>query len=331
MHNDLVSTTRDVKIDLTRDTPYDELVQEEIEHYSAIEVTKELTEGGIHAHKSWSYYYEYLQTHLFHTTFSEEIVAHANRVDGPRLLSLGCGYGGHDLQVAARLARPFEIIAVDLNPHLFAEAERRARAENFNIRFVPLDMNFISIRPASFDVIYAHASLHHVLNLEHLFDQIHHGLKDNGRFVILDIIGKTQVLFWKENVEFAARLIRRLPLRYRPQAGKRIWRHLMLDPYSIIPRYAEPAIQVGMEGIRQEEIDPLLQQRFTPVKLFKYNAYMRMICTNPYLGPRLDPDRAPARAYLEKLIELEMQQISTGKLRATELFGVFQKHASRSS
>jgi len=328
MHNDLIAATSNVKIDLTRGTRYDQLVKEEIEHYSAIEVTEDLTEGGIHAHKAWRYYFEYLRAHLFYTTFSEEIAAHANNVESPRLLSLGCGYGGHDLQIAAMLSRPFEIMAVDINPRLFEQAEHRARAKSFNIQFVPLDLNFISIRPSSFDVIYVHASLHHILNLEHLLDQVHCGLKDNGRLVVQDIIGKTQVLFWKENVEFAARLIRRLPLRYRPRAGKRIWRYLTFDPYSVIPRYREPAEQVGMEGIRQEEIEPLLQQRFTPVKLFKFNAYMRIICTNPYLGPRLDPDQAAARTYLDKLIELEMRQISTGRLRPTELFGVFQKHAS---
>jgi ubiquinone/menaquinone biosynthesis C-methylase UbiE len=328
MHDALVSTTRDIKVDLTRDAQYDELVNEEIEHYSAIEVTKELTEGGTHAQKAWAYYFEYLQRHLFHTSFHDEVVAHANSVSSPRLLSLGCGYGGQDLMIASRLSRPFEIIAIDLNSRLFAEAERRARSEDFNIQFVPADMNFISIQPGAFDVIYAHASLHHALNLEHLFDQIYCGLKDNGRLVVLDIIGKTQVLFWKENVEFAARLIRNLPFRYRPWVSKLFWRSVMFNPYSVIEPYSEPAIQVGMEGIRQEEIEPLLQQRFTPVKLFKYNAYMRLICTNPAIGPRLDPAQPRARAYLDKLIDLEMQQIENGNLRATELLGVFEKRVS---
>src|ERR1041384_8193685 len=127
MHDDLISTTHDVKIDLTLGTQYDRLVNEEIDHYSAIDVTKDLLEGGIFSHDSWSFYFHYLAKTLFHTQFDEEVAAHANQIDRPRLLSLGCGYGGHDLSIAAKLRKPFELLAVDLNPKLFREAERRAQ------------------------------------------------------------------------------------------------------------------------------------------------------------------------------------------------------------
>jgi hypothetical protein len=159
-----------------------------------------------------------------------------------------------------------------------------------------------------------------------MFSQLHRGLKEYGRLVVMDVIGKTQVIFWRENVEFAAGLVKWMPLRYRPSVGERFWRHLRFDPYTIIPKYVEPSTQVGMEGIRQEEIEPLMTRWFTPIKLFKYNAYMRMICTNHYLGARLDPGENKDRKYLEKLIRLEFKQIESGKLRPTEMFGVFKKY-----
>ena len=326
MHDDLITTVRDVEIDLTHGTQYDRLVHEEIDHYSTINVTHDLLEGGVFTHACWNFYFQYLAKTLFHTWFDHEVAVHANRIDRPRLLSLGCGYGGHELSIAAKLRKPFELIAVDLNPKLFPEAERRARNAGLDIKFIATDLNFISLVPASFDIVYAHASLHHVLNLEHLFAQLQQALKDHGRLIVLDIIGKTQVLFWKENVEFAADVIRRMPLRYRPP-GKRLSRYFRFDPYSIIPGYVEPAVQVGMEGIRQEEIEALILQRFTPVKVFKYNAFMRLICTNAYFGSRLDPDRRKDRKYLEKLIRLDNRQIASGKLRPTEMFGVFEKRS----
>src|SRR5262245_21409870 len=266
---EFIGTTGDVRIDLTRGGEYERLLDEEIEHYSAIEVTPDLREGGVHAQDSWTYYFRSLERDLFHTSFHREVVTHANRFEAPRLLSLGCGYGGHDLLVSAQLRKPFQLIAVDLNPNITAEADRRARAAGLDIQFMPADLNFISIQPDSFDVIYAHASLHHVLNLEHLFDQIKAGLRDEGRLVVLDIIGKTQVLFWKENVELAASVLRSMPRRYRPMAWKRFWRRWWFDPYHVIARYEEPSVQVGMEGIRQEEIEDLLLQRFVPVMNFK--------------------------------------------------------------
>ncbi len=167
--------------------------------------------------------------------------------------------------------------------------------------------------------------MHHILNLEHFFSQVSEGLTANGRLVILDIIGKTQVLFWKENVEFAASLIKRMPRRYRPPVGKRLWRHVSFNPYSILSPYKDPALQSGMEGIRQEEIEPVMLTLFTPIKLARYDAYMRMICTNPYLGVRLDPGRDEDRRYLEELIRLELQQVESGRLKPTEIFGVFRR------
>jgi hypothetical protein len=68
-----------------------------------------------------------------------------------------------------------------------------------------------------------------------------------------------------------------------------------------------------------------MAQWFSAIKQFKYNAYMRMICTNDFLGARLDPDKNDDREYLEELIKLELQQIEKGNLRPTEMFGVFKQ------
>ncbi len=323
--DDLISTTSSVAIDLTKGTAYQKLVAEEIEHYSNIKITDDLKEGGMHAQKSWVFYFDYLNKNVFGRGLSDEVAVQAEQFEQPRLLSLGCGYGGHDLDIARKLRKPYQLMAVDLNPQVYIEAQRRATAEGLNVHFKSLDLNFLDIRPGSFDVIYAHASVHHILNLEHVFSQLRDGLTENGRLVILDIVGKTQVLFWKENVEFAASLIKRMPRRYRPPVGKRLWRHVWFNPYRIIPRYVEPSEQSGMEGIRQEEIESVMLRWFSPIKLARYNAYMRMICTNPYLGARLDPRKDEDRKYLEELIRLELQQVELGNLKPTEIFGVFKR------
>ena len=321
---DLISMTPRVEVDLTQDIAYQNLVAEEIEHYSKIDITGDLKEGGNHARKSWAFYFEYLTKNVFGRGFSDEVAVQAGQFDEPRLLSLGCGYGGHDLDIARKLRKPYQLIAVDLNPQIYREAQHRANSEGLNVHFRSLDLNFLDLRTDAFDVIYAHASIHHVLNLEHFFSQLHGGLTENGRLVILDIVGKTQVLFWKENVEFVASLVKRMPRRYRPPVGKRPWRHLWFDPYTVIERYAEPLEQAGMEGIRQEEIEAVMSRWFSPIKVVRYNAYMRIICAESSLGARLDPTKDEDRKYLEELINLELQQVESGNLRPTELFGVFK-------
>jgi SAM-dependent methyltransferase len=321
--SELISQTNIVEHDLTKGFPYTALVHEELQHYSQIEITDELTEGGIHAHKSWRFYFEYLQMNEFGTSFVEEVVAAVHQKKNPLLLSLGCGYGGLDLAIARRLQKPYQIFGVDLNPMIFSHAHRRAMLEGLEIDYLPIDLNFVELQPGSFDVIYAHASLHHLLNLEHVFAQIARALTPDGLFVLVDIIGKTQVLFWRQNVEFTAELIKDMPWRFRPPV-RRLWRHFWFDPYTIISKYSEPAVQHGMEGIRQEEIEPVMMKIFEPVKLYKYNAFMRLICTNRYLGARLNPEKLRDREYLEKLIKIEVEQIKSGKLKPTEMFGVFK-------
>jgi SAM-dependent methyltransferase len=323
---DFISSTTDVSIDLTGETEYDRLVREEIQYYSTIKVTDDLAEGGDHGSKAWTHNHDYVYKNIFGTTFWDEVARHANLHERPRILSLGCGHGGMELQVARRLKKPHELIAVDLNPAIFDDALARAKAEGLNVRFRCVDLNFIEIQPNSFDVIYAYASIHHVLNLEHLFSTLQRGLAKNGSLVILDIIGKTQVVFWKENVEFAAEQVRTMPLRYKPRQ-KLFWKNLApwFDPYTIIPPYVEPSVQVGMEGIRQGEIEALIEHWFEPIKIYKYNSFMRLICTNPYLASRLDPARPEDREFLEGLMKLDYEQVQSGKLRPTEIFAVFKK------
>ncbi|MDQ3623753.1 MAG: class I SAM-dependent methyltransferase [Verrucomicrobiota bacterium] len=309
-------TRSDAPSDLTGSLDYKNLVEEEIEHYSHIEVTEGLREGSVHAHEAWGYWYEYLQKHVWHTSFEDEIVRYCDGVEQPRILSLGCGYGGIELEIARRLRKPFEMIALDLNDGILKEARKRAGEEGLNIRFEAADLNFVDVKEGSFDLVYAHASLHHILNLEHLFWEIYKGLKPDGRFIALDVIGKTQVLFWQENVEFAAQVVREMPQKYKGT---------ITDPYEIIPRYVEPGVQFGMEGVRQEEIEGEILKYFVPVQLFKYCSFMRMICTNPIVGKALNPQSAEDRAYLDELAVLDVKQVEEKKLRPTEMFGTFAK------
>ncbi|PLS69391.1 MAG: hypothetical protein CV045_02565 [Cyanobacteria bacterium M5B4] len=302
-----------VETDWTKFFDYQQLVEEEITEYSSTEVTDRLLLGGIHANPAWDYWFQFLERQ-WQTNFSKEVVDFANQQAAPRILSLGCGHGGFELSIASQLNVPYELIAVDLNPYIFGEAKRRIEEKKLNIEFKAIDLNFVALEPDSFDVIFAHASLHHMLNLEHLMEQIYHGLKSNGRFVILDMIGEVQTLFWCENVEFARNLVEQFPAKIKKK--------LSANP---IAPYQPPSLQVGMEGIRQEELEFEIDRFFDPIKCFKYNSFMRLIGTNPVLGNIFDLEDVNDREYLETLCRLDLDQVSNGSLRPTEMFAVYQK------
>jgi len=311
-----VRVTPAVAVDWTKCFGYGKLVAEEIEHYSGVEVTEDLKLGGIAANRAWERWYRFL-TAAWRTDFVTEVVAAARRCEAPRLLSLGCGHGGMEIDCARRLVGPYEMLAVDLNEGLFQRAREETAREGLHVEFQALDLNFVELAESSFDIVFAHASLHHLLNFEHLFEQVHRALADGGRFVVLDIIGKTQVLFWPENVAFATDLVARMPERYR--GG------LAADPRALFAGYLDGAEQQGMEGIRQEELAGQIDRFFRPLEMFQYNSFVRLICTHPTIALNFDPDRAEDAEYLDSLFRLDLQQVAGGALRPTEMFAVYEK------
>ena len=75
-----------------------------------------------------------------------------------------------------------------------ADARGRAEREGLPCRFEAADLNFAELPKADFDVVYAHASIHHVLNLEHLVWQVYRTLAPGGRFVVTTSYGRTLAL-----------------------------------------------------------------------------------------------------------------------------------------
>lgn len=301
---------KDIKIDLTKNIDYERLVEEEIEEYSNIIVTPDLREGGIHAHDSWAYWFGYLRNR-WGTSLNEEIASFCNARMNPQILSLGCGYGGVEISVAKDLKLPFQILGIDLNEKILEMAKEESSKHRLPIKFQQGDLNFLDLSNQKFDVVMAHASLHHLLNLEHIFNEVHKSLKDDGLLIIQDVIGKTQVLFWKENVDFAIKLVKELPA--------------LLNADITLPPYIEPNIQAGMEGIRQEEIEEQIDLLFSPVKKYYYGSFMRLICTHPILGKRLDPSNSECRKILDALCKLDLEQIERGALKPTEILAVYRK------
>jgi SAM-dependent methyltransferase len=310
-----IFSDRNIRKDLTGNYDYQRLVEEELDEYCNIEVTNDLKEGGIHAQKAWDYWFRYLADSIWKTNLFSEIISFANNIENPKILSLGCGYGGYELDIARSLNKPYEIVAVDINPHIFSKAAAEAGTNDLNINFKTADLNFFQIKQEEcFDIIYAHASLHHIINLENLMLQINRGLKPGGRLIIADIIGRNRVLFWEENIDFAKSIIEQMPFKYK--SG-------LLNIEDII---SSMDISRGMEGIRQEEIEPEILKHFKAIKCFKYGAFMRIICTNNCIGANIDPGKEEDRIYLEYLFNLDLQQIEQGKLRPTEMFAVFEKN-----
>ncbi len=297
--------------DLTRQYDYQKLIEDEKKHYSAVNVTGDLKEGGIHAHSSWHYYWNRVGLRLQQTEYSN-LAAHLNRVaatlDRPvHILSLGSGYCGNEIELAKNINVAYSITCTDINDELFTRASQIAAEQQLHLTFEVQDLNFIKIQRERYDLIFAHAVLHHVINLEYLFDQIVSGLAPDGLLHLVEVVGMNRKLIWDENEDFANAMLAFIP--------DQITRNIRLK----IPMETD-----GMEGIRQEDILPLLNKTFRVEFEWKHGAFMRYICTHPELGRYLDPSDKSARPYLDFLIDCDESSVFRGVLRPLEIWGVYR-------
>jgi hypothetical protein len=79
-----------------------------------------------------------------------------------------------------------------------------------------------------------------------------------------------------------------------------------------------------MEGIRQEDIYPLLRKHFIALFEHRHGAFMRFVCTHPELGPAFDVNDTEARRHLEFLIANDDCAVRYGVLEPLEIWGIYR-------
>jgi hypothetical protein len=135
--------------DFTRKYKYEELIREEIEHYSHIKVTEDLKEGGPHANNSWGYYWARVAGAVRQSGY-DNLPLFLDRTYGSlgrpvRVLTLGSGCCGKEIEVAAAMASPHVITCPDINGAIFDRAKEVAKQRNLSLDFRVEDLNFVTI------------------------------------------------------------------------------------------------------------------------------------------------------------------------------------------
>ena len=60
------------------------------------------------------------------------------------------------------------------------------------------DLNFVTLRPDSYDLVVANSCIHHLLNLEHVAFQVNRALTTDGYFFMQDTVGESYFQFSEE-------------------------------------------------------------------------------------------------------------------------------------
>jgi SAM-dependent methyltransferase len=129
--------------------------------------------------------------------------------------SLGCDEGGYERYWLTH-GGSTRLDVYELSPAIIRAMrgglERHCRSR---ARFYRADLNFVRLPRARYDVIWSSGCLHHIINLESLFDQVERALRPGGLFAIHDYIGESRMRFSAERLDRINAVLRQVPARFR--------------------------------------------------------------------------------------------------------------------
>ena len=170
------------------------------------------------------------------------------------------GAGNCDMEVAIaedvkNRGGDFSFVCIDINKDMLDRGRQISVEKDLDKHFVfsESDINSWKAEPSSIDIVIANQVLHHSVELETLFDTISVGLKDHGRLLTIDMIGRNGHMRWPEALRIVEQIWSFLPGKYKHNHQLRRFE----ETYVNWDCSAE-----GFEGIRAQDILPLLIKKF---------------------------------------------------------------------
>lgn len=236
-----------------------------------------------------------------------------------RIISLGAGNCDTEVRLARALVdrgrSDFVIECLDLNDTMLDRGRAFAADQGVAAHVAPIRGDFNVWQPdKSYDCIIANQSLHHVLALEHLFSGVAAGLAPHGRFVVSDIIGRNGHQRWPEARAIVDEFWSELPSSHRYHRQLRRQEEKFLDWDCSIS---------GFEGIRAQDILPLLVERFA-FEMFIGFANVIDPFVDRGFGPNFSTDSAWDKSFIDRVHARDEAEMTAGRIKPTHMFAVMR-------
>ncbi|WP_415518060.1 MAG: trans-aconitate 2-methyltransferase [Desulfovibrio aminophilus] len=237
------------------------------------------------------------------------------------VVSFGCGDAQVEVGVAGLLGRygvqQFTFHCVELSPAQIERGRDSAEKAGFakNFEFIQDDFNRWDPENAVFAGAMCHHALHHVVELEHLLDNIYKSLHLGGVFANFDVIGRNGHMRWPE----ALKLVE-LIWRFLPEEKKR---HHLLK--TVDKEYVNRDCSTeGFEGIRSQDILPNLISRFQFETFFAFGNLIDVFTSRGF-GANYDSRDALDQAFIDFIEYLNELLIDLGHIKPTRMCAVLVK------
>jgi SAM-dependent methyltransferase len=235
-------------------------------------------------------------------------------------VSLGAGNCELEIEIALHLREQgttaFSIECFDLNARMLERGRESASIAGIGdqLRFVQGDLN--AWNPENeYDAAFANQTLHHVVNLEELFEQVKRSLRPNGLFIISDMIGRNGHQRWPEALQIVREFWRTLPPSYRfnPRFGY----------YDELYEDWDCSVE-GFEGVRAQDILPLLLDQFHFHLFIPFGNLIDPFIDRTF-GQNFDAGAQWDRGFIDRVHHRDEQEIACGRLKPTHMLAVVGK------
>lgn len=240
-----------------------------------------------------------------------------------RFISLGAGNGDSEVRIAAMLLSrghtDFVIECQDINEAMLARCKDLAAAHRMSRQVIPVAGDFNRWQPdGQYDAVMANQSLHHVLELEHLFRAVKQAIGNHGRFITSDMIGRNGHMRWPEARAIVDEFWAELPMRYR-------YHHQLCR---LEERFMDwDCSTAGFEGIRAQDILPLLVKTFHFEECLAFGNIVDPFIDRGF-GHNYDADSPDDRAFIDRLHARDEAEIEAGRIKPTHMMACMSNDAS---
>jgi len=218
-------------------------------------------------------------------------------------LSLACGAGRAEREFLRQgICKRFQ--GIDISDRAIEEARRLAA--DLPLTYEVADLNHVTLAENSYDLVTTSSCLHHVLELEHLAEQIWRSLRPGGYLWIHDYVGETQFQYSDRRLAVVNRLLAALPERYRRQ---RLRGGQVMDTFN---RPVPGKLVSPFEAIRSAEIMPVFTRWFDIEFRNEQNSFMALMCGTGTRANYTETEDGPA--LFELLMAFDALLIENGVL-----------------
>jgi SAM-dependent methyltransferase len=301
---------------------YQQRLTQEIERFREVTNVNDLPE--IYSYWSERYVtprFDELGIASLDSFYAQPIIARCRRRKGAvvRVASLGSGNGELEVRLAQSVVGAgfanFEVSCLELNSTMQERTQALAEASGVggHLRLVEADLNAWTA-DEKYDVVIASHSLHHVVALEHVFEQIASGLKSDGVLLVNDMIGRNGHMRWPEALLFVQSIWATLPDRYKYNQQLKVLDEVFVN---------RDCSAEGFEGIRAQDILPLLLRTFHP-ELFCAFANVIDVFVDRGYGHNFDAASTDDTQCIDRIAQLDDLTIDLGLVKPTHLIASFR-------